>query len=254
MSRKRHTPADEPHFLIRTYAAEYRSGFTLDPHSHDWPQLIYAQTGVMHVWTSHGSWIVPPRWAVWTPAAVAHGIRFTGAASLRTLYFRPNSDVHSNSTGLIRVSSLLRELILRAIELQFLDAREPVHVAMAKLIHGELRTDSTPPLDLPLPTDPLLRRIADHLSENPSDHASHAGIAKRFGIGVRTLERGFAGETGMALGHWRRQARFLYALRLLGGGAAVKQAALDSGYRSPSAFIAAFRAVFQNTPGRYFQS
>jgi AraC-like DNA-binding protein len=41
-------------------------------------------------------------------------------------------------------------------------------------------------------------------------------------------------------------------LRLLGGGAAVKQAAMDAGYRSPSAFIAAFRAVFQTTPGKYF--
>ena len=52
----------------------------------------------------------------------------------------------------------------------------------------------------------------------------------------------------------RRQARFLHALRRLGAGAPVKQAAVEAGYQSPSAFIAAFRAALNTTPGRYFGS
>jgi AraC-like DNA-binding protein len=42
------------------------------------------------------------------------------------------------------------------------------------------------------------------------------------------------------------------ALRQLGAGASVKRAAIEAGYRTPSAFVAAFRASFKTTPGRYF--
>ena len=68
------------------------------------------------------------------------------------------------------------------------------------------------------------------------------------GIDILVVGAGLGG-TGAA---W--EARFLHALRCLGAGAPVKQAALDAGYQSPSAFIAAFRAALDTTPGRYFQA
>lgn len=254
MSRKRHTAADEPHFLARTLAGEHPDGFTIARHAHSWGQLIYSVSGVMSVWTEQGSWVAPPHWAVWAPAGVAHSIRFSGAASLRTLYLRPGlADLSANS-AVITVSPLLRELILRAVELGFLDDREPTHVAMAGLVVHEMRTRPTRALDLPQPRTTLLRRIAEYVEKRPNDLSNHAAVAKRFGIGVRTLERGFVAETGLSLGQWRRQARLLLALRRLGAGVAVKQAALDAGYQSPSAFIAAFHAAFDITPGRYFTS
>ena len=254
MSRKRHTPADEPHFLVRTLAAEFADGSALAPHAHAWGQLIYAASGVVSVWTAEGSWVVPPHWAVWAPAGVAHAMRFTGAASLRTLYLRPGLGSLASDSAVITVSSLLRELIQRAVEIGMLDAREPTQAAIADLIVHELRTHSTPSLDLPLPQGELLRHIAEHLAQAPGDRSGHVALAKRFGVGARTLERGFAAETGLSLGRWRRQARFLYALRRLGAGAPVKRAAVEAGYQSPSAFIAAFRAALDTTPGRYFQA
>lgn len=280
MSRKRHTPADEAHFLVRTLAAEFADGSELAPHAHAWGQLIYLASGVASVWTSQGSWVAPPRWAVWAPAGVAHGMRFTGAASMRTLYLRPgllqpgldtpslvepgvvktglprpasNASLGSNS-AVVPVSPLLRELILRAVEIGMLDDRQPAHAAMAALIVYELRSHPTPSLDLPLPHGELLRRIADHVRRTPADPRGHAAIAKQFGIGARTLERGFVAETGLSFGRWRRQARFLHALCCLGAGAAVKRAAVEAGYQSPSAFIAAFHAAFDATPGRYFEA
>ena len=56
----------------------------------------------------------------------------------------------------------------------------------------------------------------------------------------------------MTFGQWRRHARFLDALRLLAEGRAVKAVARDAGYRSASAFVAAFSETFGTTPGRYF--
>jgi AraC-like DNA-binding protein len=254
MSKKRHTTADEPHFLVRTLAAVHRDGQVIAPHAHPWGQLIYAASGVLSVWTEQGSWVAPPHWAVWAPRGIAHAMRFTGAASMRTLYVRPDLAGQPAHSVVIAVSPLLRELIARAIEIGMLDDREPTNVAMVDLILHELRTRPTRSLDLPMPQSARLRRVADRIGARPDERSGHAALARRFGIGVRTLERGFVEETGLSLGAWRRQARLLHALRRLGEGASVKQAAAEVGYQSASAFIAAFRGVLDTTPGRYFSS
>lgn len=254
MSRKRHTPADEPFFLMRSLAADFADGDVIAPHRHAWGQLIYAATGVVTVWTTQGMWVVPPHWAIWAPPEVEHGLRFTGRASLRTLYLRPDLAGIAPRSAVVVVSPLLRELIVRAVREGMLDSRDRLHQALVDLILHECAPSSAPPLDLPLPHSAPLRRVADHLAHHVPDRVSHAGLARQFGIGVRTLERGFVEETGLSLGRWRRHARFMEALRQLGSGASVERAALEAGYRAPSAFVAAFRASFRTTPGRYFRS
>jgi AraC-like DNA-binding protein len=68
----------------------------------------------------------------------------------------------------------------------------------------------------------------------------------------RALERRFRAETGMGPGRWRRQRALLQAVEGLAGGAPIKKVAAESGYATPSAFVAAFRKQFGVTPGRYF--
>jgi AraC-like DNA-binding protein len=58
----------------------------------------------------------------------------------------------------------------------------------------------------------------------------------------------------MNFNQWRQQLRLVHALRLLAAGAKVTAVALDVGYDSPSAFIAAFRRVLGETPARYFRA
>ena len=61
----------------------------------------------------------------------------------------------------------------------------------------------------------------------------------------------FPRETGLTLEAWRRKARLIHAVGSLASGASVTVAALDSGYGSVGAFIAAFSRHFGVTPGRY---
>lgn len=252
MSKKRHLAADEPHFLVRTMRMAMRDGQAIKPHAHEWHQLIYASAGVMTVTADRGLWVVPPQWAIWAPAGVRHAIGFSGASSFATLYLRPSdwSDLPAASC-VVSVSPLLRELILRACEEGMLDRREAVQQAAATLIVDCFRSQPVPALGLPTPTSDVLRRVADACAR---EDAGSGEIARRFGLGVRTLERRFLAETGMAFGQWRRHARFLEALKLLAQGAPVKQVAAATGYRSASAFVAAFSATFQTTPGRYFET
>jgi AraC-like DNA-binding protein len=57
-------------------------------------------------------------------------------------------------------------------------------------------------------------------------------------------------QTGLSFGLWRQKARMLFAVRLLSEGRSVTDTALDSGYKSVSAFIAAFKQTFGCTPGK----
>lgn len=206
----------------------------------------------MTVSTIRGFWVVPPHWALWAPAGAEHAINFTGAAEMRTLYLSPTAwpDLPA-ACSVVTVSSFLREMILRAVEIGMLDDREPTHGALALLIVDAIRTQPTPALDLPLPVSPDLRAVANELSKSNAPNAMPC-VARRFGFGLRTLERRFQTETGMSIGQWRRKARLMQSLRRLAAGCTVKDAALDAGYASSSAFVSAFSAMFLTTPGRYF--
>ncbi len=195
---------------------------------------------------------MPPQWAIWAPAGVRHAIRFTGASEFATLYLRPGDwDALPASSTVIEVSPLLRALILSACEAGMLDKRDPVQAATALLIVDGLRAQPARALGLPWPESADLKRVAEHCNDASADGDGGA-IARRFGLGVRTLERRFLAETGMTFGQWRRHARFLRSLRLLAEGRAVKSVAREAGYRSASAFVAAFSETFGATPGRYF--
>lgn len=253
MSQKRRTAADEPFFLVRSLAAEHASGQSTSRHGHDWGQLIYAAAGVCTVWTEAGSWIAPPHWAVWVPAGVTHSIRFAGPAALRTLYLRPDLALALPAEcGVITVSPLLRELIIRAVGHGMLDERDATDRALAHLIVGECHHATAPPFDLATPTSEACRRAVS-LFETGDAALTTAAIARRVGLSTRSLERRFRLETGVTLGQWRRQAALLAALQVLALGKPVKAAAETAGYRTASAFVAAFHANFGTTPGRYFQ-
>jgi len=251
MPRKRHTAADEPFIEVRTLAAVFPSGTSTDRHAHDWGQLIYAAAGVTTVWTEGGSWVAPPHWAVWVPAGAKHSIRFAGDTELRTLYLRPSLAAElPRQCSVVTVSPLLRELITRATDLGALDEREPVHRALTLLIVGEFRRSEAPPFDLPTPSSEPARKAARLLEEKPE--ATPADVARKVGLSARTLERRFRAETGLSLGSWRRHSRLLHALRQLATGETTKAVAQAAGYRTASAFVAAFRQTFGQTPGRYF--
>jgi AraC-like DNA-binding protein len=253
MSQKRRTRADEPHFLIRSLAQTLPAGHRIERHRHDWHQLIYASAGLLHVWTERGAWIVPPHWAIFVPASVVHSIRFAAPSDLRTLYLRPGwSDRMPADCAVIGISPLLRELILRATREQMLDARDSAEAALATLILDEFHQAGAPPFDLPQPVSGPLLRAATLMATNAPEAATSATLSRAVGLGIRTLERQFLAETGLTPGRWRRQHDLLGALEALAAGTPIKQVAAGAGYATTSAFTAAFRGTFGNTPARYF--
>jgi AraC-like DNA-binding protein len=235
-------------------ATDYPAGHVIEHHSHAKGQLIYAAHGVMMVAADGGQWIVPPTRGIWMPAGRVHWIRCIGAVRMRSIYVRPDAapqlPAHSQAVG---ISSLLRELILAAMQIAPPYSADSRDGRLVRLLLDELQALPVLPLHLPQPIDARLRRICTRLLERPDDTATLGDWAERLSVDVKTIQRLFARETGMTFGQWRQQARLLHALEKLASGEKVVDVALALGYDSPSAFATMFKRQFGQTPSEFFR-
>lgn len=251
--RRALTVEQEPFLTVRSTATECSSGHVIEMHSHDWHQLAHACAGSMTVYAGRSSWMIPPGKAVFIPAGCSHWIRMWGQVAVRSLYFRSSLEAPALSfqdCRVLSVTPLLRELVLRIVEYGALDSRVPVHNALMNLLLDEMNVAPVAPLMLPLPADARAVAVARRVLACPTAPETTDGLSRRFGVGRRTLERLFIRETGLSFGLWRQKVRLLDSIRLLTEGKSVTEAALDVGYASVSAFIAAFRETFGYTPGK----
>ena len=250
MSLMRQNARDLDGYPVRGLAVTYRDGHRLDRHTHPWAQLVYAATGTMRVATPDAAWLAPPTRAIWVPGGVAHEIEMRGMVAMRTLYVATD-DPRLAACRAIEVTPLLRELILHVVKLGMLHEGDLGHARIEGLLLDLLADAQTVPFQLPLPTDPRARAFADRILADPGAEASLADLAKHAGASLRTLQRLFLAQTSLSLEAWRGRARMQQAVVSLSNGAAVTEAALDAGYQSPSAFIAAFKKAFGVTPARW---
>src|SRR6185312_7594077 len=142
---------------IAAMAKNFASGSRTPPHRHKRAQLVFAAHGTMVVWTAQGSWVVPPNRAVWMPAGTEHAIRMNGRVAMRTLYVRADlAAAMPAKCCVIAVSPLMRELILRAVELPLLYDEAGAAGRVMALILDEMRVLPVLPLHLPWPEDTRL--------------------------------------------------------------------------------------------------
>jgi AraC-like DNA-binding protein/quercetin dioxygenase-like cupin family protein len=250
--RRRLTAEQEPFLVVRALSATYSSGHVLRPHAHASHQLLFASSGAMTVTGDRTSWMIPPGRAVLIPVGIQHSIRMWGDVAMRSLYFpihAPAPAFDAKTCRVISVSPLLRELILRVAEMVALDSRVTTEARMMSVLMDELETAHIEPLLLPLPVDSRAIKAAECVLTSPADGATATTLARRCGLSARTLERLFRAETGMPFGLWRQKAKLLESVRVLVQGGSVTDAALESGYASVSAYIAAFKQTFGCTPG-----
>jgi len=256
MSSARHalTVEQEAFLSVRSMASVCASGHRIPEHSHDWRQLVYATSGAMTVTAGRWVWMIPPGNALLVPAGHVHSIRMWGEVAVRTLYFPPvlaAPALQHSECRVLAVSGLLRELIVRIVETGALDSRVAGHRHLLAVLLDEMHAAPVTPATLPLPEDARAAAVAQEVLAAPACAHALDGLARRHAIGRRTLERLFRNETGMSFGLWRQKARLSDAVRLLAEGRSVTDAALDTGYSSVSAFIAAFKRTFGCTPGQW---
>jgi AraC-like DNA-binding protein/quercetin dioxygenase-like cupin family protein len=228
------------------------AGQVFDWHTHADHQLAWAASGVLTVRTDSATWMLPPTRALWIPAGLRHETLSAGAATMRTLYIRPDlCPVRWPDSTPVTASPLLAELI-GYLEDPDLDADRRVH-AEAVLV-DLLRPVALTAIEVRLPTEERARQVAQALAGNPADPRSLAEWGREVGASERTLARGFVAGAGIPFGRWRSQLRLQAAISALAAGEPVGNVARRVGYETSSAFVAAFRQQTGMTPAMYFRS
>jgi AraC-like DNA-binding protein/quercetin dioxygenase-like cupin family protein len=227
------------------------AGSRFDWHTHLDHQLAWAANGVLIVLTDAATWVLPPTRALWIPAGLRHETVASGAATMRSLYIRPDlCAVSWPDPTPVAARQLLVELVGyldngsldlarrgRAEEL-LVDLLEPVPLAT---------------IEVRLPTDERARDVAAHLGVDPADNRTLSEWGREVGASERTLARAVLADTGMPFGRWRTMLRLQAALPGLAAREPVGSVARRIGYDSSSAFVAAFRRETGLTPAAFFQ-
>lgn len=252
LPRARSTDPRDYQRVARPFAAMAKSfsdGFEIAPHSHGRDQLIYAVSGLMRVRAAHHAWIVPPDRAVYLPARMMHAISMRGDVEMRTLYIARNAapDLPSDAT-VMAVSRLLRELVLALIDEPLLYDRAGRGGAIVSLIVSEIARAPRLPLVIPMPQDARLQRVCARLIADPADQRTLDGWSQIAGASGRTLARLFESELRLSFTAWRQRVRFHNALEAIARNEPIERIAQDNGYRSASAFSAAFKTLMGHAP------
>lgn len=234
---------------------------TTGPHAHARGQLFALRSGMLVIETPTGRWVLPPGWIGWIPPRHAHGARSEGATEGWSLYLDPSHcSALPAAPQVFAPYPLVQSLVDRLASLPAVHRSTPdvgLQARRGRLIAvlvDELAAIDRSPMQLPMPRDVRLLRMATALVADPSENSTLVQWAVRIGVSHRTLTRRFASETGLTFARWRQQARMLKAVELLGRGESVTATALSVGYASVSAFIETFAAQFGSTPARFVSS
>jgi AraC-like DNA-binding protein len=220
-------------------------------HRHRKSQLVLALRGAVTCEVPNGLWIVPPRCGVWIPGGTPHSNAVSPDGQICLLYVDPDAAALPSECCTLRVSPLLREMILRLAESPHIYELDGPIGRFVTVLLDELARMPTKQLRLPITGGMRLRRIAEALLKDPSDRSTMAEWASRVAMSERTLARLIVTETGMTFGRWRQQLHIIIALQRLSSGQAVQTVSQDLGYESVSAFITMFKKALGKSPGRY---
>ncbi len=148
----------------------------------------------------------------------------------------------------LEVSSLLRELVLALIDEPVVYDEQGRGGFLAELIFSEIARARRLPLVIPMPRDLRLPRICNAMLADPASRRTLDDWADDAGASVRTLARLFDVELSMGFLAWRQRVRFHNALEAIVAGEPIALVAERNGYRSASAFSAAFRNIMGQPP------
>lgn len=235
-------------FVALGWSETLASDTCWDEHSHPTHELLWNAEGASSATIDDRLWTITPAHGLWIPAGVRHSGWAPAGTWARAVQFciRDVPNLAERPVA-VEITPLLRLLLdrLDAADLDG-DSRATTEAMVLDVLRPAPRE-----LLLHLPASPLLGPIVDTLRADPADGTTLSEWAARLGVSARTITRAFLAETGLGFGRWVAAARAQQAIVLLAHGAEMEEIADRVGFRSVSAFGAAFRRVTGMSPGRF---
>jgi AraC-like DNA-binding protein len=218
-------------------------------HAHDSGQFILVETGISHLRTELGSWIIPARRVAWVPPGVRHASKPSGGGIGWVVIAPPELRNLPGDVCVLRASALMIASLQRLTQLTSNDGS--MRRLLWEVVAAEVSAAQPEQLEVPMPTAPRLLKAAQSVLTSPTAAASLDKLAARAGMSRRSFARHFRSETGLPYARWKRAVIAQHALELVAAGHKVSSVALDVGYESVSAFIAMFRRQYGESPRQF---
>lgn len=241
---------DEKNFMY----CHYRDGNWQDEEScvYAKSRLIYAEGGIVHVFTKENHWYIPGRCFMWIPAQVEHRVVcHRSTVEMFSLFYSPTPDEEKFylESNIFLVNDLLREMITHTRKwngpVNQMEGRKYYFLKAIKAILPEISQKiASYPVQHPYPKNKKLLEIAVYLNANLNESLTLEEVAFKFGLSTRTLSRLFNEHLGMSYIKFLRAIRIAKALELMVENRySMYEIALQIGYSSLSAFSNIFYRV-----------
>lgn len=213
-------------------------------------RLYWAEHAPYAIESAFDTWHVRPGRAVWLPADHSHEVFLRAQDVAHVTAFDPRLvRVPWTATTATLMPRPQRALLEWGRDNGMARSRR---LRLQRTIVDLILPTSRSRLDLCLPRDPRLVRLARRIVAEPALARPLSVEAKELGLTERTLTRRFREQTGESIGGWRMLARIRAALPLLADDMPVWMVAIECGYRTRSAFAAAFRRGIGISPRELF--
>jgi len=216
-------------------------------HKHRGGQFIIVESGISHLRTEYGAWIIPAPRVGWVPPGVRHASRTSGRGRGWVVLAPPSS-----SRGLPREVCVLQVSALMRASLECLTRAASQDVARHRLlwrvVASEMRYATPEPFEVPMPSTPRILQAVQTVLSSPTIAKDLNQLSRVAGMSRRSFTRHFRQETGLSFAHWKRAVIAHHAMERIASGHKVSSVALDVGYDSVSAFIAMFRRKYGAAP------
>ncbi|MFI8306106.1 helix-turn-helix domain-containing protein [Streptomyces sp. NPDC085927] len=235
-------------FRMKAYDEVVERDTNWGEHSHPFHELLWNGSGASTTVVGSRVWTITPSLGLWMPAGTLHSGSAVAGTWFRATFFGFHTTPSLSDTPVVvEITPLLRLLLERLGESGLSATSREVTEAMVL----DVLRPSPHELLVHRPTSALLRPIADAVTAEPGDRRTLADWATELGVSTRTISRAFVAETGTSFARWVASVRAQHAIALLTRGWEVEAVAAEVGYRSASAFGAAFRRTTGTNAGTF---
>ena len=228
------------------------SGYVDDFHSHPWHQIVFPLKGLLQSNIGDKCVVVPHNGMLYIPANTVHkSIAITDTQFL-AIYLNPDKFVqYGDKPKSCLVNSFIKELILVLFDNNTLTQSESYITHLLMVLRDQIVVAKRYEIPLLIPTDKRLLSIFVQLKLQPDLSFTLNEWATKVGASERTLSRLCSKEFSQSFSLWRQSIRLVLSLQLLGSKKSIQEIALELGYASDSAYIYAFKKMFNQTPSKY---
>lgn len=219
-----------------------------EEHSHPTHELLWNERGASTATVGARIWTVTTSVGLWIPAGLIHTGWLPAGTRMRAAQFRlGEAPAIATVPVAVDITPILRLLLDRLDLAGLSDASRATTEAMVL----DVLTPTDQELLVRIPQSELVAPIVRVVRDRPGDGTTLEQWAHRLSVSTRTITRVFHAETGLSFSRWVSSVRTQHAMSMLGRGDEIQDIAEAVGFRSVSAFGAAFRRATGVSPGRF---